>query len=70
MTRPYVAFIRKYHPHGWDHPFWAAVTRREGNHRATDICRHQHDTQDAAQQCADHLAALRNKALMDRLREG
>ena len=22
MTSPYVAFVRKHHPQGWDHCFW------------------------------------------------
>lgn len=39
---------------------FTAGTRRVGGRRATDLCRHQHKTQDAASRCADNLAALRN----------
>ena len=60
MTRPYVAFVRKYHPQGWDHCFWAGITRREGNRRATDVCRHLHTSKADALHCAEHLAYLRN----------
>ena len=60
MSRPYVAFVRKHHPQGWDHPFWAGTTRREGNRRATDVCRHQHTSEADALRCAQHLADLRN----------
>ena len=60
MTSPYVAFVRKHHPQGWDHPFWAGTTRREGNRRATDVCRHQHTSAADALRCAEHLADLRN----------
>ena len=60
MTRPYVAFVRRHHPQGWDHPFWAGVTRREGNRRATDVCRHQHTSEADTLRCAEHLADLRN----------
>ena len=58
MTRPYVAFVRKYHPQGWDHCFWAGITRREGNRRATDVCRHLHTSEADALRCAEHLADL------------
>ena len=60
MTSSYVAFVRKHHPQGWDHPFWAGVTRREGNRRATNICRHQHTSEADALRCAEHLTDLRN----------
>lgn len=56
----YAAYVRNYHPQGWDHGYWAAVTKRDGAKRATDICRHQHEAREAAQACADKLAALRN----------
>jgi len=59
-TATYAAMVRKYHPQGWDHSYWAAVTKRDGAKRVTDICRHQHDAREAAQACADKLAALRN----------
>ena len=60
MTSPYVAFVRKHHPQGWAYSFWAGVTRREGNRRATDVCRHQHTSEADALRCAEHLADLRN----------
>ena len=60
MTSPYVAFVRKHHPQGWDHCFWVGTTRREGNRRATDVCRHQHTSEADALRCAEHLADLRN----------
>ena len=60
MTSPYVAFVRKHHPQGWAYSFWAGVTRREGNRRATDVCRHQHTSESDALRCAEHLADLRN----------
>jgi len=59
-TATYAAMVRKYHPQGWDHSYWAAVTKRDGAKRVTDISRHQHDAREAAQACADKLAALRN----------
>ena len=60
MTSPYVAFVRKHHPQGWAYSFWAGVTRREGNRRATDVCRHLHTSEADALRCAQHLADLRN----------
>lgn len=60
----YVGQVLKFHPQGWSHPFWAGATLKPGNSRRTDICQHQHDSEDGARQCADNLAALRNaKAL-------
>lgn len=57
----YFALVRKYHPKGYASPFFAGCTKREGNMRVTDICAHQHETQEAAQTCADNLTAIRNK---------
>ena len=59
-TATYAAMVRNYHPQGWAHGYWAAITKRDGAKRVTDICRHQHETRDEAQACADRLAALRN----------
>ena len=58
--KDYVGMTRRYHPQGWSEPFWAAVIFRPGASRATFICRCQHDSKEAAQRCADHLAAVRN----------
>lgn len=58
--RTYKAFALKYHPQGWDHSYWAGATRRDGNKRVTEICRHQHGSQESAQECAERLADLRN----------
>lgn len=57
---PYVGDVRVFHPTGYAAPYYAGAVRREGALRALVICRHQHDTSDAAQACADNLAHLRN----------
>ena len=63
MSSPYeyVAEVLKFHPQGWDHSYWAGASRRVGNKRRTDICRHQHGSREEGQLCADNLARIRNK---------
>lgn len=39
---------------------WAGVTRKDGNGRRTDICRHGHKSEAAAMRCAERLSGLRN----------
>ena len=59
-TSIYSPEVREVHPKGYPAPFWAGATRREGLARVTDLCRHQHETREAAEVCAEALAAKRN----------
>lgn len=56
----YRPIVRKYHPQGWDRPYFAGCTRRDDASRVTDICRHQHRTEAEAAECADALTLRRN----------
>ena len=69
MTRPYVAFARKHHPQGWAHPCWAGTTRREGNRRATDACRHQHTSEADALRIARALNVKPSSLLPEEFRD-
>ena len=60
MTGTYKALVRKYHPRGYDEGWWAGVTKRSGGKRVTDICQHRHGSAEAARECAEWLASLRN----------
>lgn len=59
--RRYEGFVRRYHPLGLDHHYYAGVARVVGAHRASAICAHQHDNVEDAQTCSQAMAERRNQ---------